>query len=83
MSNGLQYAHPLVAAEYTPVQGQVITSPVLDVMQQAAQTLMAATPETSSVDAGPRRLHVTNIPFRFRDHDLRQMFGVRLQPVNS
>lgn len=24
-----------------------------------------------------KRLHVSNIPFRFRDPDLRQMFGVR------
>lgn len=24
----------------------------------------------------PKRLHVSNIPFRFRDPDLRQMFGV-------
>ncbi|GAA6072704.1 RNA binding protein fox-1 homolog 3-like isoform X1, partial [Tachysurus ichikawai] len=23
----------------------------------------------------PKRLHVSNIPFRFRDPDLRQMFG--------
>ena len=27
-------------------------------------------------DVGPKRLHVSNIPFRFRDNDLRQMFGV-------
>ncbi|CDQ86366.1 unnamed protein product, partial [Oncorhynchus mykiss] len=27
----------------------------------------------------PKRLHVSNIPFRFRDPDLRQMFGVRDQ----
>lgn len=26
--------------------------------------------------AQPKRLHVSNIPFRFRDPDLRQMFGV-------
>lgn len=26
----------------------------------------------------PKRLHVSNIPFRFRDPDLRQMFGVRI-----
>lgn len=25
----------------------------------------------------PKRLHVSNIPFRFRDPDLRQLFGVR------
>ncbi len=27
----------------------------------------------------PKRLHVSNIPFRFRDPDLRQMFGVSLR----
>lgn len=27
----------------------------------------------------PKRLHVSNIPFRFRDPDLRQMFGVGKQ----
>lgn len=35
---------------------------------------------TAGVDAEdkgtPKRLHVSNIPFRFRDPDLRQMFGV-------
>lgn len=28
----------------------------------------------------PKRLHVSNIPFRFRDPDLRNMFGVRRAP---
>ena len=27
-------------------------------------------------DTTPKRLHVSNIPFRFRDPDLRNMFGV-------
>ncbi len=27
----------------------------------------------------PKRLHISNIPFRFRDPDLRQMFGVSLR----
>ena len=27
-------------------------------------------------DNTPKRLHVSNIPFRFRDPDLRNMFGV-------
>ncbi|XP_037532820.1 RNA binding protein fox-1 homolog 1-like [Nematolebias whitei] len=31
--------------------------------------------EESSGNAQPKRLHVSNIPFRFRDPDLRQMFG--------
>lgn len=33
--------------------------------------------EEGAGKAQPKRLHVSNIPFRFRDPDLRQMFGVR------
>ncbi|XP_039201560.1 RNA binding protein fox-1 homolog 3 isoform X15 [Crotalus tigris] len=33
-------------------------------------------PENGSNKQQPKRLHVSNIPFRFRDPDLRQMFGV-------
>lgn len=29
----------------------------------------------------PKRLHVSNIPFRFRDPDLRQMFGVSVRTL--
>ncbi|XP_069373641.1 RNA binding protein fox-1 homolog 3 isoform X2 [Paralichthys olivaceus] len=32
-------------------------------------------PNDSSMKQQPKRLHVSNIPFRFRDPDLRQMFG--------
>nr|XP_056720540.1 RNA binding protein fox-1 homolog 3 isoform X1 [Euleptes europaea] len=32
-------------------------------------------PESGSDKQQPKRLHVSNIPFRFRDPDLRQMFG--------
>ena len=32
-------------------------------------------------DNGNKRLHVSNIPFRFRDHDLRSMFEVRLSQL--
>ncbi|XP_057194737.1 RNA binding protein fox-1 homolog 2 isoform X2 [Triplophysa rosa] len=31
--------------------------------------------ESSEAKGTPKRLHVSNIPFRFRDPDLRQMFG--------
>ena len=34
----------------------------------------AGTPPASKEQ--PKRLHVSNIPFRFRDPDLRAMFGV-------
>uniref|UniRef100_A0A8C5QWR1 RNA binding protein fox-1 homolog 2 n=1 Tax=Leptobrachium leishanense TaxID=445787 RepID=A0A8C5QWR1_9ANUR len=39
---------------------------------QQQQTQSSENPETK---ATPKRLHVSNIPFRFRDPDLRQMFG--------
>lgn len=32
--------------------------------------------DDSDAKGTPKRLHVSNIPFRFRDPDLRQMFGV-------
>ncbi|KAL1778888.1 RNA binding protein fox-1-like 1 isoform X10, partial [Sigmodon hispidus] len=31
--------------------------------------------ENTENKSQPKRLHVSNIPFRFRDPDLRQMFG--------
>lgn len=33
--------------------------------------------DSTEAKGTPKRLHVSNIPFRFRDPDLRQMFGVR------
>lgn len=35
--------------------------------------------DSSEAKGTPKRLHVSNIPFRFRDPDLRQMFGVSLR----
>ncbi|KAH0616939.1 hypothetical protein JD844_028435 [Phrynosoma platyrhinos] len=40
---------------------------------QQSQTQSSENTESKST---PKRLHVSNIPFRFRDPDLRQMFGV-------
>lgn len=37
-----------------------------------------ATSTLSDSKSQPKRLHVSNIPFRFRDPDLRAMFGVRI-----
>uniref|UniRef100_A0A8C4SES0 RNA binding protein fox-1 homolog 2 n=1 Tax=Erpetoichthys calabaricus TaxID=27687 RepID=A0A8C4SES0_ERPCA len=39
---------------------------------QGGQTHSTESPDSK---ATPKRLHVSNIPFRFRDPDLRQMFG--------
>lgn len=47
----------------------------------AAGATPAAPPDKTLVPVSqasqPKRLHVSNIPFRFRDPDLRNMFGVR------
>lgn len=33
-----------------------------------------ASTSTVNHESAPKRLHVSNIPFRFRDHDLKAMF---------
>lgn len=47
----------------------------------AGANAATATPDKTLVPVSqasqPKRLHVSNIPFRFRDPDLRNMFGVR------
>lgn len=40
------------------------------------------TPAADPAKNQPKRLHVSNIPFRFRDPDLRAMFGVSQIKVN-
>lgn len=44
--------------------------------QTASQQLHPSDPTEKQQ---PKRLHVSNIPFRFRDPDLRQMFGVSVR----
>lgn len=52
-----------------------------------ANAAATATPDKSLVPVSqasqPKRLHVSNIPFRFRDPDLRNMFGVRIHLAPS
>ncbi|XP_069510465.1 RNA binding protein fox-1 homolog 2 isoform X8 [Ambystoma mexicanum] len=43
--------------------------------QTDGQPTQAQSNESSDSKSTPKRLHVSNIPFRFRDPDLRQMFG--------
>lgn len=45
----------------------------------AASITTTATTDATKVNQ-PKRLHVSNIPFRFRDPDLRQLFGVSPSP---
>ncbi|KAM3859984.1 RNA binding protein fox-1 homolog 3-like [Diretmus argenteus] len=46
-----------------------------DVAQTEVSQQLHLPPSDSSEKQQPKRLHVSNIPFRFRDPDLRQMFG--------
>jgi RNA binding protein fox-1 len=43
--------------------------------QSVVQSLATAAQHQNKADNTPKRLHVSNIPFRFRDPDLRNMFG--------
>lgn len=50
---------------------------------EAAQTDSQQLHSSDNTDKQqPKRLHVSNIPFRFRDPDLRQMFGVSPAPCS-
>lgn len=76
VSNGVQYTHPIAVQPYAEV---TVPQPI-DATQQFQLQAQAHQLQTTEVliqngDTGPKRLHVTNIPFRFRDHDLAQMFG--------
>ncbi|KYO39895.1 RNA binding protein fox-1 homolog 3 isoform X1 [Alligator mississippiensis] len=61
-------AEPLVPA-LPPPPAPTEEGPAADLTPEA--------PEAENVESKsqPKRLHVSNIPFRFRDPDLRQMFG--------
>ncbi|KAF3814471.1 hypothetical protein GH733_017629 [Mirounga leonina] len=48
--------------------------------QTDGQQSQTQSSENSESKSTPKRLHVSNIPFRFRDPDLRQMFGELLSP---
>lgn len=48
------------------------TAAVSPTSASAAQSIAALT------STGPKRLHVSNIPFRFREADLRQLLGVSI-----
>uniref|UniRef100_A0A0B6ZT26 RRM domain-containing protein n=1 Tax=Arion vulgaris TaxID=1028688 RepID=A0A0B6ZT26_9EUPU len=41
----------------------------------ADSDVVAMPPTSGSPNTGPKRLHVSNIPFRFREADLRQLLG--------
>ena len=53
-------------------QAPVIPSQIVPTTSDATQPAAIVAP---TKDNTPKRLHVSNIPFKFRDPDLRQMFG--------
>ncbi|ETE62821.1 hypothetical protein L345_11421, partial [Ophiophagus hannah] len=59
-----------------------LDTPVFIETDDAAQTdgqQQTQSSENTENKSQPKRLHVSNIPFRFRDPDLRQMFGIYLE----
>ena len=55
--------------------------PIQQIQSQTSVVPVLSTTSTTTTTTTiqPKRLHVSNIPFRFRDPDLRQLFGVRLK----
>lgn len=66
---GLTNWYSLISIHFSPLQ-QTDDSAQTDSQQQTQSS------ENTENKSQPKRLHVSNIPFRFRDPDLRQMFGV-------
>ena len=61
-----------LAQQQTDLDGEVQAQPVSPSAAGTVATTAAPTP----TGAGPKRLHVSNIPFRFREADLRNLLGV-------
>ena len=60
--------------QQTDLDGEVQPQPVSPSAAGTVATTVTPTPS----GAGPKRLHVSNIPFRFREADLRNLLGVSL-----
>uniref|UniRef100_A0A0F8BUC5 RNA binding protein fox-1 n=1 Tax=Larimichthys crocea TaxID=215358 RepID=A0A0F8BUC5_LARCR len=59
----------------TPILTANTVTQADEVAQTEGSQQLHLQPSDSSEKQQPKRLHVSNIPFRFRDPDLRQMFG--------
>uniref|UniRef100_A0A8D3CLX1 RNA binding fox-1 homolog 3 n=1 Tax=Scophthalmus maximus TaxID=52904 RepID=A0A8D3CLX1_SCOMX len=69
------HSEPAGTDNSTPAITATTTAPTDDVTQTEASQQLQLQHSDSSEKQQPKRLHVSNIPFRFRDPDLRQMFG--------
>lgn len=78
------------SSSFQSVTTTLSSSATGQVSQASTETAITTSPSTcsaivtntsssiiSEAKTQPKRLHVSNIPFRFRDPDLRAMFGVR------
>lgn len=63
-------------SQSSPEQTDNKPTSTLNDQTETSQTQQQQQP--TSAPPVPKRLHVSNIPFRFRDPDLRAMFGVIL-----
>ncbi|XP_076654493.1 RNA binding protein fox-1 homolog 2 isoform X10 [Halictus rubicundus] len=70
---GGQQPAPTPAGNETSPEGAVEGSAMVPVTSGA--TTPATATQGTDLKGQPKRLHVSNIPFRFRDPDLRAMFG--------
>uniref|UniRef100_A0A665TI78 RNA binding fox-1 homolog 3b n=1 Tax=Echeneis naucrates TaxID=173247 RepID=A0A665TI78_ECHNA len=69
------HSEPAGTDNSTPAITATTTAPTDDVTQTEGSQQLQLQHSDSSEKQQPKRLHVSNIPFRFRDPDLRQMFG--------
>ncbi|XP_057681662.1 RNA binding protein fox-1 homolog 3 isoform X3 [Corythoichthys intestinalis] len=69
-----QSEQPVNESNVSALTANTVTQ-VDDIPQTEASQHLHLQPSDSSEKQQPKRLHVSNIPFRFRDPDLRQMFG--------
>lgn len=68
--------------QQTTTTTTTLTSAVQTSASDTTTAVLSTTTTSSTVTDSknqPKRLHVSNIPFRFRDPDLRAMFGVSSQ----
>ncbi|XP_047348607.1 RNA binding protein fox-1 homolog 3 isoform X11 [Vespa velutina] len=73
-SGGGQQAATTQGGNETSPEGAVEAGSLVPVTSGA--TTPATVTQATDLKGQPKRLHVSNIPFRFRDPDLRAMFGV-------
>jgi len=70
----LQVPHQAPTLQMQVVPQPVPTPPAIQLATRPVKTELNGTSPSSSANAGQRRLHVTNLPFRVKDPELRQMF---------